>query len=1790
VVFGNSARPASGKSSWTCPSPVITTSGPLTITARALNGSVVVAEHSVNVTIVVTDDVGPVVTITQPAVDGLPATETNGVFTVALQGSASDAMSGIQKVQFSVDGTNFTNIVTPAAPFPATLNWAATVTVPLNPTSPQSRPIVISAFDGKNNRTDTTRLVVTDTTAPTLDITEPPPQGPVTLPDNGKGGATLFRLAGVAVDEQSGVKSVGWALDPPSTNPQFKPAGLTPGSGKQVQWSVENIAIPGSTVHTLTVRCTDVAGKFTDKSISVSVAPEYPPKDPTVQEYFSSLIDFMVRRIQVKSQNRFLQVGDLTAEFSQPFQPLLSVGATLSTQPVHQLRIVIEVLRQYMTKQGLLTPKNPQQDPQGAAAQQALKQAEAAYRLAAYAMLLTRLGTSFEELRAARLADEQARQALAQRLGFDLKPPDDPNIPTTSLLPAMAVSEPSPPSTPEPERLQQLLLQPGQFSEADLEMLFGLVDTTRDPLQPRNVNPKVLDWQLQFLKASWAAQDAAAGVPIIDPDLIGEADLQPLSAAYFLWQSRSIWVNTQLAALKKLQESLGNDLLRRFDTVVGRILGPIADLLALDTQRVGGADIEPQLAQKQLTLAAFVRLMGLRKLAAAGTILLSEWDDVYSILVQVQKLRNAAQWRSEEQANKIAANNIVLGPDSFRLPKPGQAIVLPPVAPEWRINPKARQMWQDSLKARIDQQESLKQGLAAVVDATEEDTLPLLRDALVTAISKLQTTLKDANALSQKLQIDIQTSGYQKITRVHQAIQTLQDILIDLQMGALAIGWEQGSPVDFDEEMQWMGSYAAWQAAMQVFLYPENVLLPTLRPVPAQPFTSLEKVGQSLAFQQLLEELRTYSELTPEDARRCAKNYLVALSKNLVLPSDLSTSFQITEQCTQANLSALSQLNKKLIEDTTKTATSAAERLQNLPAYLREIFYFVPIALALQLQKSGQYLAALDWFRVVYAYDLPVDKRKIYYGLTLEHATMPDPKQVYQRPVFWLKNALNPHDIVNNSYDKATTARYDVFTRFVIMSLVRCLLDFADSEFTRDTNESLPRARSLYAQALDLLSIPELNPPAVPGLSPNPVIVSLKFHAEINLAKLRSGRNFAGLQRQLELTAPAGLASATRTFHPTPYRYSTLIERSKQLVTIAQQVEGSYLAALEKRDGEAYNLFKASQDLSLAMAGVQLQNLRVQEAAHGVDLADLQRQRATFQVNTYQGFLDAGMNKWEKALLNDYNLEAGAKIAATTLGGAVTAAQAMTTALSGGIFGSGAGGGLGSAVIVGALVGAQAAATNVANVAEANIQVHSLRNSVEQREREWKLQKSLAQKDVAISEQQIQLATDHQAVVDQESNIASLQQTNADATVQFLSNKFTNVELYDWMSGVLRQVYSYFLQQATAVARLARDQLAFERQDVAPAFIQHDYWQPTADNSGTTTDRRGLTGSARLLQDIYQLDQFAFETNKRKLQLTKTFSLARLLPLEFQRFRDTGVLTFATPMQIFDRDFPGHYLRLIKRVRTSVVALIPPNQGIRATLTTAGVSRVVISGDTFQTISVRRDPESVALTSPMNATGLFELDAQSDLILPFEFTGVDTMWNLEMPKAANPFDYRTIADVLFTIEYTALSSLDYRQQVIQQLDRSVSADRPYSFRNQFPDQWYDLHNPAQTATPMAAVFSTTREDFPPNLENLAIQHVAVYFVLADGETVNGLQATLSFIPQGSSTVVSGQATATPEGIISTRLGNAAGWMPMIGRAPFGQWQLTLSNTAEIRNLFDSEVIEDILFVITTSGRTPAWPV
>jgi hypothetical protein len=330
------------------------------------------------------------------------------------------------------------------------------------------------------------------------------------------------------------------------------------------------------------------------------------------------------------------------------------------------------------------------------------------------------------------------------------------------------------------------------------------------------------------------------------------------------------------------------------------------------------------------------------------------------------------------------------------------------------------------------------------------------------------------------------------------------------------------------------------------------------------------------------------------------------------------------------------------------------------------------------------------------------------------------------------------------------------------------------------------------------------------------------------------------------------------------------------------------------------------------------------------------------------------------------------------------------------------------------------------------------------------------------------------------------------------------------------------------------------------------------------------------------------------------FSLSQLFPLEFQSFLETGQLRFATPLELFDRGFPGHYLRLIKRVRISIIALVPPTQGVRATLGASGISKVVIGPEPFQTIHVRRDPELIAFAAPDHATGVLELEPEGEMLLPFEGSGVDTYWELELPKAANPFDFRTIADVILTIEYTAFHNETYRKQVIEQFDPAISGERALSVRSGFPAEWYNLHNPDQVGEEeqMVVSFETSRGYFPPHTDRLRIKELLLYVVRADGPVFEvgpdiGLLFSEKRPDQDFASPVGGKSGQSIDGIISTRRANGGEWRAITAGerplSPIGSWKLALPNTQEMRDRFKEKQIDDILLVITYEGRTPPWP-
>ncbi len=1008
--------------------------------------------------------------------------------------------------------------------------------------------------------------------------------------------------------------------------------------------------------------------------------------------------------------------------------------------------------------------------------------------------------------------------------------------------------------------------------------------------------------------------------------------------------------------------------------------------------------------------------------------------------------------------------------------------------------------------------------------------------------------------------------------------------------------------------------------------------------------------------------------------------------------------------------------------------------------YLKEGYFFIPLQVALILYKEKEYKKSLWWFRYIFDYKLPPHERRISYTLKTEKRIS---ISSYEREN-WINDPLNPHSF----------KRKNKYNLFVIQKIVRCLLDYADSEFTYDTSESVARARSLYQTALDLIQSelpPQLTdkcqtlinvldlkvkdktlqpyydylkvklgeftrtdvlqetiikikkaliqdntseeerlsnalqitleglgekPPSLnvleistrsqqkkidfarqslmgkratksvrpvrgrrlgsisanasnstetktvditnfseieidytPNLSyefcipNNPTAKFLLLRVELNLFKIRNCMNIAGMQRELEpYAAPIDVESAlpsmeasgqinlpgTNRIRPTQYRYPVLVDRAKQLASLAQQTEASFFSASQSRDQEKYGLFKARQDVELSREGVKLQKLRVRESEDGVDLAELQLDRTSILEETYAEWFDQGKLERENELLLEFDSLETAQLAAAWSRVTTQGASLLVTAAAGGWDGAIPA----TIAVVAALTAASAEASAQSYVIGSQniISELSLELSFELRQREYELQRALSVQDLEIGNQQIKLANDRVQITEQEQTIAEIQSEQASDTVTFLQEKFTNVELYDWMSGVLEDIFRYYLQQGASMSKLAEIQLAFERQEPLIGVIKNDYYElanssdnSSGDNESSSIDRRGLTGSARLLRDITKLDQYAFTTDQRKQQLAVNFSLSQLDPFAFQQFKQTGILNFDTSGKLFDRRFPGQYLRLIKRVRISVVALVPPVHGISATLTSSGISRVVIAGDIFQISVIRRDPESIVFTNPMGATGIFELNPNPEMLLPFEGNGVDMRWEFRLPKASNPMDFNTIADVLLTIEYTALHNRTYQEQVQRELDTYTSFDRAFSFRQEFSDAWYDLHNPDQTDTPMSVGFETTLADFPSNVKGLTISSVLMYFVTKN-DLPSIFTATLTFTQND---VALGGESAPIDGVISTTR-NGTSWVPITGKTPEGSWRLELPNTPAIKMLFDEEKIDDILLVLTCDGELPGY--
>ncbi|MBX8619942.1 toxin [Pseudomonas cichorii] len=334
-------------------------------------------------------------------------------------------------------------------------------------------------------------------------------------------------------------------------------------------------------------------------------------------------------------------------------------------------------------------------------------------------------------------------------------------------------------------------------------------------------------------------------------------------------------------------------------------------------------------------------------------------------------------------------------------------------------------------------------------------------------------------------------------------------------------------------------------------------------------------------------------------------------------------------------------------------------------------------------------------------------------------------------------------------------------------------------------------------------------------------------------------------------------------------------------------------------------------------------------------------------------------------------------------------------------------------------IGAQAIATLEESVGDALEKVEMLRR----RQQEW----INAYEQAQLESEQIVAQL---AVHDAQTRVTALQlrqaqeaRQQAEVVYAFLNKRFTNSQLYQWLNGQFSTFYYQAYDATFSLCLAAQACWQYEIADYSASFIQPAAWKDTW---------RGLTAGESLKLDLLRMDAAYLARNDRKLEIVKTVSV-RQLPISTEedpsinrgwdavvaRLADESIAEFEITQAMLDADYPGHYLRRIKRVSVSLPVTVGPYQDIRATLTQT-YNAVQMNGPQGAPKENMRASQQITVSTSVDDDGLFVFNFDDERYLPFEGTGAISRWALKF-SASQEDMIASITDIIVHLRYTAKS-------------------------------------------------------------------------------------------------------------------------------------------------------------------------
>ena len=363
-----------------------------------------------------------------------------------------------------------------------------------------------------------------------------------------------------------------------------------------------------------------------------------------------------------------------------------------------------------------------------------------------------------------------------------------------------------------------------------------------------------------------------------------------------------------------------------------------------------------------------------------------------------------------------------------------------------------------------------------------------------------------------------------------------------------------------------------------------------------------------------------------------------------------------------------------------------------------------------------------------------------------------------------------------------------------------------------------------------------------------------------------------------------------------------------------------------------------------------------------------------------------------------------------------------------------------------AISGALEIAGTVLQLVDAVEQAKQQKESAKLEEDLRKLQLGLDEedlrKDLKVIETQISAASYNLDIANAELELVLTEDRLLSETKSFLRSKFTNTELYGWLSRQLKTLLKISYNHAQDAAKMAERALQYEL-PTDESFISSTNWSDS---------KNGLLAAEMLMNDLNRMSMFHLKNDSRFQEIERKISLRKeIFKVEdgksLVEFMDGNAFEFDLDEILYDMDYPGHYFRVIKTVGLSIQTGADVDKSlVLPRLTLIQVSNKVITQPNFAAVESllgddggdeEVDPnvlrvdwrarEMATISRWDEHNGMFDTNwIWDDRYFPFEGTGAVSSWYLELPEALSEHQANLEeimsdpeADIVMTVKYTA---------------------------------------------------------------------------------------------------------------------------------------------------------------------------